>query len=480
MEMRQRNKHISGLLRACSCMLFVLFIQIAQAQVAVNSYSVKNGRMLIAVGKNTPKDSLENFIIKYELSDLDLHNFLKTGSPDSLTRLGWKVEINNAEIFVISKLLFSIDNINDPGDKITFTENTDIQPKSGEEGKFGYNRFKNKAPFAVSDSIVRFFLRGNTDAGVVNLAGSFNSWQPTALQMKKTDTGWIADVELGQGKHLYKFIIDGDWRVDKDNINVENDGMGNDNSVYYKPNYIFNLEGYPNAKKVVLAGSFNGWNERAMLLQKTATGWTLPVFLSAGTHTYRFIVDKNWISDPGNPDKLPNEFGEFNSVIRIGKAYVFKLDGFLDAQNVVLQGNFNNWKDDELFMTRTATGWEFPYTLGAGNYEYKIKIDGKFTQDINTGGNTTLVIDPNFTFRLKGFENAKKIFVAGDFNNWVTNSFAMKRVGDEWICKVHLYKGKQRYKFIVDGEWILDPGNKLWEQNEHNTGNSILWFGEAH
>jgi hypothetical protein len=32
------------------------------------------------------------------------------------------------------------------------------------------------------------------------------------------------------------------------------------------------------------------------------------------------------------------------------------------------------------------------------------------------------------------------------------------------------------YKFIVDGKWILDPGNKLWEQNAENTGNSILWI----
>ena len=54
----------------------------------------------------------------------------------------------------------------------------------------------------------------------------------------------------------------------------------------------------------------------------------------------------------------------------------------------------------------------------------------------------------------------------------------MQRVGDEWIFKVHLYPGKHLYKFIVDGKWILDPGNKLWEQNEYNTGNSVVWIDE--
>lgn len=479
MEMRRHNKSIFKWLFACCTMLLMLTVQTAQAQVDVKSYSVKNGKMFIAIGKDLHKDSLKNFIAQYELADLDLYGFLKTGSADSLNKLGWKVDINNAEVFVISKPLFSLDNVNDPGDKIIFThkESMDVlPPNTGDQVHFGFNRFKNKAAFAVSDSVVRFFLRGNTNAGVAGLAGSFNNWESTALRMTKTDSGWIADVKLGPGKHWYKFIIDGNWKVDRDNMSVENDGLGNDNSVYYKTNYIFKLDGYTNAKKVFLSGSFNEWKEKELLMQRTSSGWMLPVYLSEGTHTYRFIADGNWFTDPANPDKLPNEFNDFNSVLRIGNPYLFKLDGFLDAQKVVLLGSFNGWKVDELFMYKTATGWELPYTLGSGNYEYKMKIDGRFTENAVTKGNNVLVIDPNFTFRLKGFENVKKVFLSGDFNNWSPNSFAMEKVGDEWIFKVHLNRGKHRYKFVVDGKWILDPVNKLWEQNEHDTGNSILWF----
>jgi hypothetical protein len=54
----------------------------------------------------------------------------------------------------------------------------------------------------------------------------------------------------------------------------------------------------------------------------------------------------------------------------------------------------------------------------------------------------------------------------------------LKHNGNEWEIALHLSKGKHLYKFIVDGKWILDPANKLWEQNEHNTGNSVLWFEE--
>lgn len=474
MEMRRGHTTIYKWLLACCCMLLTAQLT---AQPPVKNYTVKDGKMYITLGKGLQKTSLDSFIVKYALTDLDLTHFLQTGIADSLRKLGWQVDIDNKEIVVISKPLFSSDNITDPAEKIIFTsdEGSNVTAPANQV-HFGFNRYKNKAPFAVSDSVVHFFLRGNTNANSVKLAGSFTRWQHGALAMTKTDSGWIARVKLAAGKHLYKFIIDGNWTVDRDDINNENDGMGNDNSVFYKTNYTFKLDGYSTAKRVYLAGSFNGWRENELQMQRTPTGWAIPVYLSEGTHTYRFIADGNWFADPANPDKLPNEFNEYNSVIRLGKPYVFKLDGFANAKKITILGSFNNWKEDELFMNRTATGWELPYTLGPGSYEYKLKIDDNYAGDSLTQGNLALVISPNFTFRLKGFADAKTVCVSGDMNNWNPVSFRMKREGDEWIFNAHLNKGKHIYKFVIDGKWILDPANKLWEQNEYGTNNSVLWI----
>ncbi len=461
--------------RAC-CMAILLFAFLqTNAQAPVNSYTIRNGKMYIAVGKNIQKASLDSFVVKYELADLDLQACISTGSTDTLKKLGWKIDIDNKELFVISKPLFSADNINNVADKIIFTQKGN-EPVPMAQVHFGYNRFRNKGTFAVVDSTVSFFLRGNTNARKVMLAGSFTDWINGALTMVKTDSGWITNTKLAPGKYLYKFVIDGNWTLDRDNANVENDGLGNDNSVYYKTNHTFALEGYANAKRVYIAGSFNQWRERNLLMLHTATGWELPVYLSEGTHTYRFIVDGNWLTDPANTDKLPNEYKEYNSVIRIGKPYIFKLSGYLNAAKVVLMGSFNNWKDNELFMNKTETGWELPYTIGPGNYEYRLKIDGKQTADSITKNNLVLVIAPNFTFRLKGYASARTVCVSGDLNSWNPVSFRMKKEGDEWVFNAHLNKGKHRYKFVVDGKWILDPANKLWEQNEYGTGNSVLWI----
>lgn len=479
--------------RAYTCCI-IIFLMIAcklsllaQSPPAVK-YLIKDGKMLIELNKQIKEAELDSFITKFELFDLDLKQFIKTNSPDSLQKSGWKLEKNSREWFVISKYLKGFDNFNNPAEKIIFMEKTrstsELFPSVNDEIKYGYNIFRKKMPFLVKDSLVTFFLRNNNKAHHVMLAGSFNDWNPAALAMTQTDSGWIATVRLAPGKYWYKFIVDGNWTIDNENTKVENDGRGNNNSVFYKSNTTFRLNGFTNAKKVYLAGSFNNWKPRELLMTKTFSGWQLPIYLAEGTHTYRFVADGDWMVDPENTDKLPNEYNDFNSVIRVGAPHLFKLNGYANAGKIILTGSFNNWREDELFMTKTPDGWELRYTLGAGNYEYRYKADGKWITDQGNNSNVAagrktnacLVIGANYTFRLKGFNTAKAVYLSGDFNNWSPATYAMKQEGDEWILRVHLSIGKHLYKFVVDGKWITDPGNNLWEQNEFGTGNSIKWF----
>ena len=122
--------------------------------------------------------------------------------------------------------------------------------------------------------------------------------------------------------------------------------------------------------------------------------------------------------------------------------------------------------------------------LTAGNYNYKFIVDGKWITDplnphrsIEKGEiNSFISLKPNYTFRLKGFSDAKTVVLTGTFDDWDPNGYTMAHINDEWIIKFYLKPGKTLYKFRVDGRWIIDPGNKLWEQNEQRTGNSVLWI----
>ncbi len=464
------------------CMLATTFLQ---AQPPAKKYTVRNGRMYIELGRLLSEQAVDSFITQYSLSDIALKHFFRGEMLDSLIRAGWKLEQNDSSVFIISKAIEGFGKFENPSDKILVAGKSQQPPNFpvvSSNVRYGFNKFRNKLPFAEKDSFVTFYLRNFLDASRVVLSGSFINWSPTSLPMVKTDSGWILTIALKPGKYWYKFIIDGNWRTDPDNLQNENDGLGNMNSVMFKSNHVFQLAGYDNARKVYVAGSFNDWREKDLPMVKTGIGWRVALYLADGTHTYRFIADNRWMTDPANPDKLPNEFNDYNSVIRFGKPYVFHLDGFTDATTVVLSGSFNNWRRDELYMKKSATGWDLPYNLGPGNYEYNFIIDGKRAASGSNPagrGNFFFVIEPNYTFRLKGFPNARSVYLAGSFNNWSPNSFAMERQGDEWVFSVHLSPGKQLYKFVVDGKWIIDPGNKLWEQNEHNTGNSVLWISDG-
>ena len=67
-------------------------------------------------------------------------------------------------------------------------------------------------------------------------------------------------------------------------------------------------------------------------------------------------------------------------------------------------------------------------------------------------------------FRAK-FSGAKKVLIAGDFNNWTPISTPMQpsdRPG-EWKMRLPLGKGRYRYRLVVDGKWITDP--KMFHTN---------------
>ncbi|HEX8494855.1 MAG TPA: glycogen-binding domain-containing protein [Pyrinomonadaceae bacterium] len=80
----------------------------------------------------------------------------------------------------------------------------------------------------------------------------------------------------------------------------------------------------------------------------------------------------------------------------------------------------------------------------------------------------------NTTFRLVGHADAKTVALAGTFNNWNPSQTFFTKSGDEWICKINLAPGKYQYKFVVDGNWILDPGNAATEDDGSGNKNSLL------
>jgi len=75
----------------------------------------------------------------------------------------------------------------------------------------------------------------------------------------------------------------------------------------------------PYAREVALVGDFNKWDSgRTRLTRKNATTWSVDLPLVKGSYQYLFLVDgKEWKDDPGRPERIPDGFGGYNSVIEL-------------------------------------------------------------------------------------------------------------------------------------------------------------------
>lgn len=208
-------------------------------------------------------------------------------------------------------------------------------------------------------------------------------------------------------------------------------------------------------------------------------------------HNKYLIHQDYWLSPTS--EKLRSEDSLFNGVPFDPKPKMaiiskdgntsFILPGFRKATRVILSGSFNNWNEQAIQMNKTDTGWEINLELVQGIYEYKFIVDGTWIHDPNNSLyvlnqhrtlNSILLVGETITFHLPGYLNAERVILAGSFNSWNEKAFKMKKGENGWYADVPLPPGKHYYKFIVDGKWMVDPGNKLQQPDRHGYWNSVL------
>ncbi|MFC1567241.1 glycogen-binding domain-containing protein [Thermodesulfobacteriota bacterium] len=72
-------------------------------------------------------------------------------------------------------------------------------------------------------------------------------------------------------------------------------------------------------------------------------------------------------------------------------------------------------------------------------------------------------------------DNAEKVILMGDFNDWNPKKHPMKRdKNGVWYKDVILFPGTYEYKFLVDGAWRRDPANELLRLNSFGTYNNVF------
>ena len=256
------------------------------------------------------------------------------------------------------------------------------------------SRAYQKATLDGSDKKLDF---ADLDIYSVAISGSFNDWARNGWKMKKVGTYTyqlrkpVKEIN-GRFNLEFKFIINRKYWVESDQRfknRVYSDDFWEDVfnlSVYgIEPdengNTVFRLPGFLTARQVILSGSFNGWNETYLKMNRVESGWELRLDLAPGRYEYKFIADGEWLHDPTNLEKVRNEHRTYNSVLKVTKFTLFVLDGYLDAKKVVLSGSFNDWNEHKLQMNKAKEGWSLSLPLVGGKHHYKFIVDGKWLID---------------------------------------------------------------------------------------------------
>lgn len=72
------------------------------------------------------------------------------------------------------------------------------------------------------------------------------------------------------------------------------------------------------ARHVAVAGSFNDWNQDALMQEVDRDGLFVAMIpLPRGIHEYMFVVDGKWVADPMTSERRPDGFGRQNSLLRL-------------------------------------------------------------------------------------------------------------------------------------------------------------------
>lgn len=85
-----------------------------------------------------------------------------------------------------------------------------------------------------------------------------------------------------------------------------------------KIKYTFEYPGARTAKEVFIAGSVNGWNNKANALQRTDSTWSAIFDLVPGRYPYRLWIDGEEKLDENNEKTMDNGLGGLNSYFDVG------------------------------------------------------------------------------------------------------------------------------------------------------------------
>ncbi len=213
-----------------------------------------------------------------------------------------------------------------------------------------YIRIINQRKYAKSGKLLQkgilFTYEGKQQRSKsVSLAGDFSNWNK--IPMERNRMGIFFYILDQTSKDLeaemifrYKFVVNGVWRHDPQNVYKNEDGMGGYYSIFYRDekernrqisvsilekkkafqNYLVEFAIYlPRVRSLTLVGNFNNWDpEHDPMLPDKNGVFRKTLRLKPGEYLYQYIADGKWIRDKFNHEtRLDPQTQELSSYLQL-------------------------------------------------------------------------------------------------------------------------------------------------------------------
>jgi len=305
-------------------LIFICLATLVQAQKSTG-YSIEGDDVVFNFdARDYEKFSKSNSIFTVELDEIKIEEVSLVGGFNNWSENKWRMKRTGKFTYELRKKLKDFDDEFSWQFKFLINNKYWAEPdeafdniiKSDQSNWFKkvYNHNMYTAKPNINGN-AHFYLKGYENADKVILSGTFNRWNEEDFKMNKIKGGWKLSLNLKPDTYEYKFIVDGNWMEDPDNPNkIYNEHLTFNSILNLKKFVTFELKGFENAKRIILTGSFNSWDEKEIVMKKSNGKWYYSLTLPGGKHHYKFIVDGHWITDPNNPVKEHDPYGNVNSV----------------------------------------------------------------------------------------------------------------------------------------------------------------------
>ena len=248
-------------------------------------------------------------------------------------------------------------------------------------------------------------------------------------------------------------------------------------------------------EKAGIKGTFTNWITMPMEAVSDAEdgfeGFTAKVKVptEGGIYTYGMVTGEaeQWVGDTENKTKTDNPAVVRNPEIGNGTVTIYwpstkEINGKVSYRKYGSKDTYSEEKFKTVADAENLYAAVIEDTKAGETYEYTISIDGKEQEDIynfaskENGGATFIsskkVSEPDYESPVIQEDgtvtfcywnpSAKEVKLAGDMTNWAADAVVMEKDEETGLFSVTISvaAGTYGYKYIVDGNWVLDEKNK--------------------